>query len=55
MELNIEENGLVTSVHELGDTRMATIDLLARDASALARDSRAILGITGSPGAGSLA
>jgi pantothenate kinase len=34
------------------DTRLATIDLLARDASALARDSRAILGITGSPGAG---
>ncbi|HET6735755.1 nucleoside/nucleotide kinase family protein [Mycobacterium sp.] len=53
MELNIEENGLVTPVHELGDERLASIDLLARDASALVRDdSRAILGITGSPGAG---
>ena len=31
---------------------MATVDLLARDAIALAADSRAILGIAGSPGAG---
>lgn len=32
--------------------QMATVDLLARDAIALAADSRAILGIAGSPGAG---
>jgi pantothenate kinase len=52
-DLNIEENGLVAPVHELGDGRVATIDLLAREAIALAGDdTRAILGITGSPGAG---
>lgn len=44
---------MVVPVHELGDGRLAAIDLLAREAIALATDdSRAILGITGSPGAG---
>ncbi|HJT93689.1 MAG TPA: nucleoside/nucleotide kinase family protein [Mycobacterium sp.] len=53
MDRNIEENGLVVPVHEFGDGHLATIDLLAREAIALAGgDSRAILGITGSPGAG---
>jgi pantothenate kinase len=54
IDLNIEENGLVTPVHELGETQLvATLDRLTQQAISLADDdSRAILGIAGSPGAG---
>jgi pantothenate kinase len=53
IDLNINENGLVTPAHQLGDGCPATIELLAREAIALSGDDpRAILGVTGGPGAG---
>ena len=44
IDLNIEENGLVTPVHELGETQLvATLDRLTQQAISLADDGQIIV------------